>query len=95
MKKIIASMALVAVTSPALAQDYLGEMRRESNDYWSNLSRSYTERQDTREVRPRTWGMEPGHMPYPCGSITASAARRDCQANRQAHNPNDYLNYDR
>ena len=56
MKKIIASMALVAVTSPALAQDYLGEMRRESNDYWSNLSRSYTERSD--RIREKC---APGH----------------------------------
>ena len=39
--------------------------------------------------------IEPGHIPYPCGHITSPAARRDCQENWQAQNPNDYLRYGR
>ncbi len=97
-------LVLAVFTSPAFAQwDRL-------TDYEKYEGRGYGN-QDTYEPEPwsptRTGkhdplvqpyldgDIEPGHIPYNCGHITSPRAKRDCQRDWEASDPNDYLNYGR
>ena len=102
MKKIIAGLALVAVTTPAFG--FGGEYFSSGNgdDFGSSSSFASQQREQRHErraldqrARTNRWGIEPGHMPYNCGSLTAARVRQDCQRNWTANNPNDNLYYGR
>ena len=88
LKRTIATvaMALVALSSPVWAYDW-------DQDGYDDAEEQPTGRNDPR-VREltRDWGIEPGHLPYPCGMNGGNAAQtRNCQRDWDAHNPNDYL----
>ena len=106
MKQIIAGLALTLITTPALGfgGDYFssGSSFGSDDTYFSSSSFASQQAERRRErqaldqqARSNRWGIEPGHIPYACGSITAARVKQDCQRSWTAHNPNDSLNYGR